>query len=337
MFLPCAFVEKYCLSFWLSENEVAQSCPTLCNPMGCSPTRLLCPWDFPGNSPGVDCLFLLQGIFPTQGSNLGLLHCRQTLYRLSHQGSPLLILLVMTVIVRFIYRIFIEARCCSWCWSMAWVKKPLFWWNLDCIGWKQAKPKTYRGRQLVLLRKIKQRTGNRKCFGWMQFQIELSGKTFLRREWLRKNWMKWGNESCGFLEQACCRQVEQVFEVRACVPCWKTAKRPVAPAQWVEGGWVSEVMRPTSCKALEAFVQTLVFYSCWDRNHWKVWSREMTKVIYIFIGVRIEAETVGRLLRWSIHTLRVAWIRAVTMERYPQVLDIFWRNCVGQKVHSGFP
>ena len=36
---------------------------------------------------GVGCHFLLQGIFPTQGSKLGLLHCRQTLYRLSHQGS----------------------------------------------------------------------------------------------------------------------------------------------------------------------------------------------------------------------------------------------------------
>ena len=38
---------------------------------------------------GVGCLFLLQGIFLTQGSNLGLPHCRQTLYRLSHQGSLL--------------------------------------------------------------------------------------------------------------------------------------------------------------------------------------------------------------------------------------------------------
>ena len=35
----------------------------------------------------MDCHFLLQGIFPTQGSNPGLPHCRQTLYRLSHQGS----------------------------------------------------------------------------------------------------------------------------------------------------------------------------------------------------------------------------------------------------------
>ena len=57
-------------------------------PHGLQPTRLLRPWDFPGKSTGVDCYFLLQGIFPTQGSNLGLLHCRQTLYCLSHQGSP---------------------------------------------------------------------------------------------------------------------------------------------------------------------------------------------------------------------------------------------------------
>ena len=50
-------------------------------------TKLLCPRDFPGKSTGVGCHFLLQGIFPTQGSNPGLPHCRQTLYRLSHQGS----------------------------------------------------------------------------------------------------------------------------------------------------------------------------------------------------------------------------------------------------------
>ena len=50
-------------------------------------TRLLCPWDCLGKSSGVGCHFLLQGFFLTQGSNLGLLHCRQTLYRLSHQGS----------------------------------------------------------------------------------------------------------------------------------------------------------------------------------------------------------------------------------------------------------
>ena len=49
--------------------------------------HLLCPWDFSGNSTGVDCHFLLQGTFPTQGSNPGLPHRRQMLYHLSHQGS----------------------------------------------------------------------------------------------------------------------------------------------------------------------------------------------------------------------------------------------------------
>ena len=49
-----------CLIGKESESEVAQSCPTL-RPHGVQPTRLLCPWDFPGNSTGLDCHFLLQG------------------------------------------------------------------------------------------------------------------------------------------------------------------------------------------------------------------------------------------------------------------------------------
>ena len=51
--------------------------------------RLLCPWNSPGKNTGVGCHSLLEGIFPTQGSNPGLLHCRQILYHLSYQGSPL--------------------------------------------------------------------------------------------------------------------------------------------------------------------------------------------------------------------------------------------------------
>ena len=50
--------------------------------------RLLCPCDSPGNNSGVGCHSILQGIFPTQESNPGLLHCRQILYCLSPQGSP---------------------------------------------------------------------------------------------------------------------------------------------------------------------------------------------------------------------------------------------------------
>ena len=43
-----------------SESEVAQLCPTLCDPLDCSPSRFLCPWDFPGKNTGVGCHFHLQ-------------------------------------------------------------------------------------------------------------------------------------------------------------------------------------------------------------------------------------------------------------------------------------
>ena len=46
------------------------------------------PWNFPGQNTRVGSFALLQGIFPTQGLNPGLMHCRQILYQLSHQGSP---------------------------------------------------------------------------------------------------------------------------------------------------------------------------------------------------------------------------------------------------------
>ena len=54
-------------------------------------TRFFRPRDFPGKNTGVGCHFLLQRIFPIQGSNPRLLcplHCRRVLYPLSHQGSP---------------------------------------------------------------------------------------------------------------------------------------------------------------------------------------------------------------------------------------------------------
>ena len=65
---------------------VAQSCLTL-RPHGLQPTRLLRPWDSPGKNTGVGCHFLLQGIFLTQRSNLGLLRCLKLLNPVSHQGS----------------------------------------------------------------------------------------------------------------------------------------------------------------------------------------------------------------------------------------------------------
>ena len=65
---------------------VTQLFLTLCDSLDCSLQATL--WHSPGKNTGVGRYSLLQGIFLIQGSNPGLLHCRQILYHLSHQGSP---------------------------------------------------------------------------------------------------------------------------------------------------------------------------------------------------------------------------------------------------------
>ena len=67
-----------CVSYSVTSNFL--------RPHGLLFTRLLCSWNSPSKNTGVGCHFILQGIFPTQRSSLGLLHCRRTLYHLSHQG-----------------------------------------------------------------------------------------------------------------------------------------------------------------------------------------------------------------------------------------------------------
>ena len=67
---------------------VAQLCPTLFDPMDYSPPGSTVHGNSPGKSTGVGCHALPQGIFPTQGSNSGLLHRRWILYCLSHQENP---------------------------------------------------------------------------------------------------------------------------------------------------------------------------------------------------------------------------------------------------------
>ena len=79
----------------LSRSVVSDS--LLCH--GLQPTRLLCPWGFSKQDTGVGSLSLLQGIFPTQESNQGLLNCRRILYQLSYQGSPLYIYVVSRSVV----------------------------------------------------------------------------------------------------------------------------------------------------------------------------------------------------------------------------------------------
>ena len=66
---------------------VTKSCSTLWDPVNCSPPGTHYPWDFPGRNSGMHCHFLLQGIFPTKGSNLLLLHWQEDPLPQSHQGS----------------------------------------------------------------------------------------------------------------------------------------------------------------------------------------------------------------------------------------------------------
>ena len=74
-------------------------CPILWDPMDCSPPGSFVHCGSPGKNTGVGCHALLQRIFPTQGSNPGLPHCRQILYCLSHQGSPNLLQYVTIYVV----------------------------------------------------------------------------------------------------------------------------------------------------------------------------------------------------------------------------------------------
>ena len=64
----------------------SESCSVMCDSQQAH--GLYSPWNFPGQNTGVGSLSLLEGIFPTQGLNPGLPHCRRMLYQLSHKGSP---------------------------------------------------------------------------------------------------------------------------------------------------------------------------------------------------------------------------------------------------------
>ena len=67
---------------------LTQSCPALCSPMDNGPLGSSVSGDSPGKNTRVGCHALFQGIFPTQGLNLRLLHCRWVLYPLGHLGNP---------------------------------------------------------------------------------------------------------------------------------------------------------------------------------------------------------------------------------------------------------
>ena len=67
---------------------VTQSCPTLCDPMDCSLPVSSVLRDSPGKNTGTGCHALVQGIFPTQGSNPGLPQCRQIVLPSELSGKP---------------------------------------------------------------------------------------------------------------------------------------------------------------------------------------------------------------------------------------------------------
>ena len=74
-----------------SHSGSAEPCLSLCDPMDCSPSG----FSVHGENPGLGCHAFLQGIFPTQGSNSGLLHCRWICYHLSHRSSLSMLLICM--------------------------------------------------------------------------------------------------------------------------------------------------------------------------------------------------------------------------------------------------
>ena len=75
----------FSLRFSMSSSISSESYSVVSNSL--QPHGLYSPWNSPGQNTGMGSLSFLQGIFPTQGSNPGLLHCRWILYQLSHKGS----------------------------------------------------------------------------------------------------------------------------------------------------------------------------------------------------------------------------------------------------------
>ena len=87
-FIPC--IARRILKHWTTSESESRSVGSVVSdsfrPRG--QWGQLSPWNSLGHNTGVGSLSLFQGIFPTQGSNTGIPHCRQILYQLSHKGSP---------------------------------------------------------------------------------------------------------------------------------------------------------------------------------------------------------------------------------------------------------
>ena len=98
---------------WTKGVCVCLSCSVVSDslwPQGLKPARLLWTWNSLGKKTRVGSHSLLQGIFLTQGLNLSLLHCRQILYDLNHQGSPTITILPIKIMITFLPIRFISVK-----------------------------------------------------------------------------------------------------------------------------------------------------------------------------------------------------------------------------------
>ena len=104
-FFCCKIIEVYTILIlkiqnvqWAIKSVSRSVVPNSLLPHGLWPNTLLYPWNSPGKNTSKCSPSLLRGIFPTQGSNPGLPHCRQILYCLSHQGSPVVLVNLSAII-----------------------------------------------------------------------------------------------------------------------------------------------------------------------------------------------------------------------------------------------
>ena len=144
------------------------------------PHGLYSPWNSPGQNTGVGSPSLLQGIFPTQGSNPGLLHCRRILYQLSHKENPRILQWVM----------YPFSSRSSW---------PRNWTKVSCISdrfftnWaiREAKavPKLVYGRDGLFLTNPQRFTTTVFITNLPRFRYDSRGCT--RISFVFKDWKKW--------------------------------------------------------------------------------------------------------------------------------------------------
>ena len=106
---------------------VVQSCLTLCNTIDYFLPGSSGPWNSLGRNTRVGSYSLLQGIFPAQGLNLDLPHCRQILYHLSHKGSPTLIKYCIIKYTKV--QLLVKDECTCQCTLDAWTN--LYDWTFE--------------------------------------------------------------------------------------------------------------------------------------------------------------------------------------------------------------